>query len=244
MKVMLRLVVPTALGLTLWLGVKHLFEIPDKYLPGMTSLGEAVTDIGLDWAGHIAATASRTLIGFLLGILAGLSAALLLFRIRVLIWVLPLVHAIRAVPAVAVVPFFLLWFGFSEVGRYLLVILGLGLNVMVAAADVLERPSESDRLLFQNFRAPLHTRVLGYWAWRILEGLLPTLRFGVALALGVIVVSEMLGAQSGLGYLIQTSRQTLSLNVILLCSILLGLMATTLDLALQLVWRTWVNWRR
>jgi ABC-type nitrate/sulfonate/bicarbonate transport system permease component len=144
---------------------------------------------------------------------------------------------------VAIVPFFLLWFGFSEFGRYLLVVVGLGLNVLVACADTLESPKEADLVLFRNFNAPLNSRVVRYWLPRVVEGLLPTLRFGVALALGVIVVSEMLGAQSGLGYLMQTSRATFSLNVILLCAVILGVFATVMDAALRRLWQKVVQWR-
>ena len=238
-----RWIVPLAVGLLLWLGTKQLFGISDRYLPGLASLGVAINDIGSDWPRHIAATTMRTVIGFTLAVLVGLALALSLFKLRVLGLLLPLVHSVRAVPAVAIVPFFLLWFGFSEVGRYLLVVLGIGLNVLVAAADLLEHPSERDRLIFRNFGVPLESQVCGYWGPRVLETLLPTLRFGIALALGVIVVSEMLGAQAGLGYLMQTARATFSLNVILLCAIILGVLATALDHALVAIWRGLVDWR-
>lgn len=79
---------------------------------------------------------------------------------------------------------------------------------------------------------------------RIAETLLPTLRFGLALALGLIAVSEMLGAQYGLGYLMQTSRATFSLNVLILCAFLLGVIATASDMALRYAWPHIVTWRR
>ncbi|MDB5470164.1 MAG: transporter permease [Caulobacter sp.] len=239
----LRGVVGTLLGLGLWLGIKHFCNVPDRYLPGLQSIAQAVTDIGPAWASHILATFSRTVIGSCLGVVVGISLALLLFKLRILSWSLPLVHAVRAVPAVAIVPFFLLWFGFSEVGRYLLVVLGLGLNVLVACADRLEQPRAVDQLLFHNLGLRRNTRIFAYWLPRVLEDLLPTLRFGISLALGMIVVSEMLGAQTGLGYLMQTSRATFSLNVIFLAALALGLIATVLDLALQWLWGRLVTWR-
>lgn len=238
-----RRVAAASIGILIWLGVKYLFAIPDRYLPGIGAIYHAIVDIGPEWIVHIFATVSRTIIGFSLGVVLGIALALALFRVKGLFWLMPTVHAVRAVPAVAIVPFFLLWFGFSEIGRYLLVVLGLGFNVLVACADTMESPREADVVLFRNFRAPLNTRILRYWLPRVLESLLPTLRFGIALALGVIIVSEMLGAQSGLGYLMQTSRATFSLNVILLCAVILGAIATLLDTALELVWHRVVTWR-
>jgi len=231
-------------GIALWLSIKYLFDIPDRYLPGLEAIGRAATDIGLAWPRHIAATLSRVLIGFALGVSLGVAMALALFRIRTLDWAMPLVHGLRAVPAVAIVPFFLLWFGFSETGRYLLVVVGLGFNVLVACADRLLAPREVDTMLFLNLQEPIHRRVVAYWLPRVLEDLLPTLRFGVALALGVIVVSEMLGAQSGLGYLMQTARATFSLNVIFLAALILGIIATLLDWLLRVIWKSLITWRR
>lgn len=234
----------TLLPLAIWIGVKSLFEISDRYLPGPESIANAIADLGWSLALHTGATAFRALMGFALGVLGGILLTLAAFRVRLLPLLMPAVNALRAVPPVAAVPFFLLWFGFSETGRYLLVALGLGLNVVVACADVVERPTERDVVTFANFHLPIERLVFAYWLPRIAENLLPTLRFGIALALGLIVVSEMLGAQYGLGYLMQTSRATFSLNVIVLCALLLGIMATAADSALRSIWPRIVFWRR
>jgi ABC-type nitrate/sulfonate/bicarbonate transport system permease component len=232
------------LPLALWLGIKSAFSISDRYLPGLTSVANAVVDLGWPLALHTGATVLRALVGFILGVAGGVALALVGFRFRLLPLLMPTVNALRAVPAVATVPFFLLWFGFSEFGRYLLVALGLGLNVMVACADVMERPREDDIVIFRNFQLPRERLVFSYWLPRIAETLLPTLRFGLALALGLIAVSEMLGAQYGLGYLMQTSRATFSLNVLILCAFLLGVIATAADMTLRSVWPHVVTWRR
>lgn len=232
------------LPIALWLGTKSVFDISDRYLPGLTSVLNAVTDLGWPLAAHTAATLMRALTGFVLGVAGGIVLTLIAFRFRLLPLFMPTVNALRAVPAVATVPFFLLWFGFSEFGRYLLVALGLGLNVMIACADVVERPNENDVVIFKNFQMPRERLIFSYWLPRIAETLLPTLRFGLALALGLIAVSEMLGAQYGLGYLMQTSRATFSLNVLILCAFLLGVIATASDMALRYAWPHIVTWRR
>jgi ABC-type nitrate/sulfonate/bicarbonate transport system permease component len=230
--------------IVLWIGLKSGFDISDRYLPGPMSVVAAITDLGWPLGLHIGATVVRTLVGFILGVTGGIALALVGFKYRLFPLLMPTVNALRAVPAVATVPFFLLWFGFSEVGRYLLVALGLGLNVMVACADVVERPHEADVVIFKNFQLPRESLILSYWLPRIAETLIPTLRFGLALALGLIAVSEMLGAQYGLGYLMQTSRATFSLNVLILCALILGVIATGADSALRWVWPHLVTWRR
>jgi ABC-type nitrate/sulfonate/bicarbonate transport system permease component len=212
-------------------------------LPGPGSIWIAITDLGWSLFLHTGATAIRTAVGFAAGVAGGVALALLAFRFRVIALTMPTANAIRAVPALATVPFFLLWFGFAEFGRYLMVALGLGLNVFVACVDVLQRPREQDVLNFRNFRLPVESLVVAYWLPRVIESLLPTLRFGVSLGLSLIVVSEMLGAQYGLGYLMQTSRATFSLNVLMLCAFLLGSLAVIADLALRKLWLAVVTWR-
>jgi ABC-type nitrate/sulfonate/bicarbonate transport system permease component len=232
------------LGIGLWLGIKYAFSIPDRYLPGFNSIGTAISDIGTDWFIHIGSTLSRVVIGYGFGAAFGVLLALALYRIRLLEWTIPFFNGVRAVPAVAIVPFFLLWFGFSEFGRYLLVIVGFGFNILIASADRLLNPREVDVILFRNLQKPVNTLVMDYWLPQVLEGLLPTLRFGIALAIGVIVVSEMLGAQWGLGYLMQTARATFSLNVIFVAALILGIMATILDYVLRAIWLRLINWRK
>lgn len=232
------------LPLVLWVGVKTLFHVPERYLPGPLSVLTAADDLGWPLVDHAAMTIWRTATGFLLGTISGVAAALLFFRFRTLPLVMPLVNALRSMPPVAAVPFFLLWFGFSEWGRYLLVMLGLGLNVMVASVDIFEREEETDTVIFRNFGLPRESLVLSYWLPRIAESLLPTLRFGLSLALGLIAVSEMLGAQLGLGYLMQTARATFSLNVLFLCAFILGIIGTLADAGLRWAWPQLVTWRR
>jgi len=143
----------------------------------------------------------------------------------------------------AMIPFFLLWFGFSDVGKMALLALGLGLNIAVASAVVLDRQSEKDRILFMSFGLNKTDLILEYWLPRIVETLLPTLRFGLATVIGLVVVVEMLGAQTGLGYLIQTSRATFSLNVIMICAALFGVLTAVLNMALVRIWRATIKWQ-
>jgi len=231
------------LPVALWLAIKYAFHISDRYLPGPGSLWAAITDLGWSLVLHTGATTIRAAIGFAGGVASGIAVALLAFRFRLIPLAMPTANAVRAVPALATVPFFLLWFGFAEVGRYLLVALGLGLNVFVACVDVLQRPREQDILNFRNFGLPVERLIIAYWLPLIVESLLPTLRFGLSLGLSLIVVSEMLGAQYGLGYLMQTSRATFSLNVLMLCAFLLGALAVLGDSLLRKAWSAIVTWR-
>jgi ABC-type nitrate/sulfonate/bicarbonate transport system permease component len=156
---------------------------------------------------------------------------------------MPSIQSLRAVPAAAAVPFFLLWFGFSEWGRYLLVLMAVALNVAVAATQILGQHSNAHATFFASFGLKPGRLTIRYCLPRVLEDLLPTLRYSLALAVGAVTVSELLGSQIGLGYLIQTARLTFSLDLLFLVMISLGVLATLFDSGLQRLWDHLVFWR-
>ncbi len=97
----------------LWLALKFGLSISDRYLPGPNQLYHAIWDIGpANWWAHSVSTLLRTIIGYFGGGVLGIMLILVMFRYRLLNYAMPIFHSIRAVPAVAFVPFFLLWFWF------------------------------------------------------------------------------------------------------------------------------------
>ena len=227
-----------------WWGLKRFVHISDRYLPSLESVGRAWGEIEPGPLTHLCITGSRFAIGFVAGVVVGIALGLAIFKWRPLRdFVTPALQSSRAVPAIAIIPFFLLWFGFSEVGRYVLVVAGTASNIAIAVFDILRHPEEKHRVLFAGFRKPPQQLVLRYALPVVAERLLPTLRFSLSMAVGLIVASELLGSQIGLGYLIQTARATFSLNVLVLAIILLGLVNVAADALLQYSWSKLVFWR-
>ncbi len=230
--------------LIVWVGVVVIFNVPERYLPSPISVIDAAIKLKDTLLLHTFATAARIAVSLVLGISFGIFGALFIHRLRFMQVFMPSFNALRAVPPIALIPFFLLWFGFSEVGRVILLTLGLGINVLVASANVVQFPREHDQILFKSFNLSTDRMTMIWWFPRILESILPTLRFGLATAVGIVVVAEMLGSQVGLGYLIQTSRATFSLDVILLATTILGVLTTLFDNLLIWIWSKIVFWRK
>ncbi len=234
------LVMPAA-----WWVATEVVGVSGRYLPSIRSVTEAWRRVDPPIWVHASYTASRLLVGFVVGTALGIALALIMARSRAM-WnvLIPSVQSLRAVPAAAVVPFFLLWFGFSEVGRYVLVLLAVAFNVTVAASQVLARHSSSHSAFFRSYNLIPGRLSLSYCLPRILEDILPTLRYSMALAIGAVTVSELLGSQVGLGYLVQTSRLTFSLNLLFLTMVLLGALSACFDWILTTMWSALVFWRR
>jgi ABC-type nitrate/sulfonate/bicarbonate transport system permease component len=228
-----------------WVLVKHGLGISDRYLPGPLAVLQAFGDLKPPAWVHLGFTATRLIVGFILGTAIGILLALLMARTWIARWYLtPILQSLRPIPAAAMVPFFLLWFGFSEWGRYLLVVAAIGFNVAIASIQILASSLPAHDAFFHSFSLAPGKLTWSYCLPRILESLLPTLRFSLVVAVGAVTVSELLGSQVGLGYVIQTSRSTFSLHVLFLAAILLGLLSAATDGLLLLAWRWIIYWRR
>ena len=228
----------------IWITVKVTFQISDRYLPSPLAVWGAFNDLDPSLWHHMFVTASRLAIGSCLGIGFGISMGILFSS-----WptsgrlLLPSVQAMRAIPPVATVPFFLLWFGFSEFGKYLIIVCGIGFNLAVATLQAVRAVPERYQILFQSFRTEPGSLPLSYCLPVALEALGPTIRFSIATAVGLVVVAELLGSQSGLGYLIQTSRSTFAMHTIFLAAFALGGLAAAADWLFRKLWSWMVFWK-
>lgn len=228
----------------IWICLKYTFGISDRYLPSPIDVLKACSELEPNVWVHLLYTALRLAVGFVLGVTAGITLGIATNRFALLSKILsPIFDAMRSIPAVAIVPFFILWFGFSETGRLLLVITGIAFNIAVATHQVLRDVPEKHRILFKSFGVSGSSLVTHYSIPRILESLLPTVRFSLSTAMGVVIVSELLGSQIGLGYLIQTARNTFSMHVIFLATILLGVLNGAMDFIVTRLWSRIVYWR-
>ncbi|MBP7862989.1 ABC transporter permease subunit [bacterium] len=244
----LKLKILTAIGClagpAIWICLKHFDIVSDRYLPAPIAVLDAFREVEPNILVHFAYTSFRLVAGFIAGAVAGIMIGIFINRSESINRLLsPSLQSMRSIPAIATVPFFLLWFGFSEWGKIILVVTGIAFNVAIATHQVLRDIPEKDRILFKSFDIDPTTFVVQYSLPRIFEALLPTLRFSLTTAVGVVIVSELLGAQIGLGYLIQTSRSTFSIHVIFLCMLLLGVLNSLLDIALTKGWSRLVYWK-
>jgi ABC-type nitrate/sulfonate/bicarbonate transport system permease component len=238
-------IVGGAFLLIVWIAVKYGFHVSDRYLPGPLAVATGFRDLQPSLLADIAATTIRLVVGSVAGVVVGIAVAIMMHSRPLLRRLLmPSVQAIRSVPAVATVPFFLLWFGFEEIGKFLLIVLGIGLNVLVAAHQILEEMPEKYQVALLSFGRSPRSFPITVSLPLVVERILPTLRTALSIAFGVVLVAEMLGSQVGLGYLIQTSRTTYSIHVIFLATMVLGALNVLVDWSLGLLWAQIVYWQR
>ena len=179
--------------------------VPRFIIPNFTDcLGEFARMWKFDnLLAHTGSTALYTLLGFVIGSALGAGLGYLLglseFWERVLS---PYILALQIAPKVAFAPLFIMWFGYNAMPKLLVTILIVFFPVLV---NVLQAMRTVDRDLVNLARAYGYSR-LGVFRKIEMPSTLPNLMAGLRIAstLAVIgvTVGELVGGNTGLGYLI------------------------------------------
>lgn len=185
----------------------------------------------------------RVLIGYGIAIVLGVGSGLLIsLSSRVREYLGPLLEVVRPIPPVAFIPIAVLWFGIGNGPAYFLVALGaffpIYTNAVSGIVNVSQAHRDAARCLGAGSRLML-TDVL-------LPGSLPHLTAGLRTGLGTawfcVIVAELVGAQSGLGYMIQLNRLTLQSEKVIAGMIAIGVLGYLMNHAMLVVQRWLVPW--
>jgi sulfonate transport system permease protein len=152
------------------------------------------------------------------------------------------VQMIRNIPALAMIPLVILWFGIGEEAKLFLVAIGVFFPVYV---NTFHGIRSVDANLIEMARS---YGLSGFALYRdvILPGALPSILVGVRFALGLmwvmLIVAETISAQSGIGYMTMNAREFLQTDVVvvgILLYALLGKLADTLAKGIERVTLRW-----
>ncbi len=173
---------------------------------------------------HTGVTTAEVLAGFLLGSLLGAIFGYLLGVSRAAeIALSPYILALQIAPKVAFAPLFILWMGFTIYPRILVAILIVFFPVMV---NVLTAIRGVDADLINLVRAFKATRAQIFWKVEFpasLPSLFAGLRIGATLAVVGVTVGELVGGNSGVGFLLSFGEGQANTPMVFVAIILLTL---------------------
>jgi ABC-type nitrate/sulfonate/bicarbonate transport system permease component len=193
---------------------------------------------------HLAATLERVALGFATGAALGVAlgvAAGHLVPVRNVVE--PLVELLRPIPPLAVLPLFIVWVGIGEGSKVGFITYATFFPIFLTTVHGVR---QIDPLLLRAARS-LGARRLALFGRVILPAALPDiltgLRLGVALAFFVIVISEFIGAEHGLGYLINDGRNFFLVPQMLGAAVVLGLLGWAGNGLVRLLERRLLRWQ-
>ncbi|NQX67108.1 ABC transporter permease [Paenibacillus alba] len=232
--------------LTVWQLVGSLHLVPPQLLPTPIQIIKAF--IGLTRDGvlfdNLSVSMYRAVIGFVIGGGLGLLSGLLVGFFRKTEYTLdPTLQMIRTVPHLAIMPLFILWFGFGEFSKVLLIAKGaffpLYLNTFLGIRGIDSKLFEVTRVLeFSRFKQI--TKL-------ILPSAMPNILLGLRLSLGMawlsLIVAELMGANSGVGYMISDARQFAQTDVVFVGIVIFALVGKLTDSLVRKLEDRLLRWR-
>lgn len=234
----------TLLGLIiLWQGFTTMVALPVWLLPSPLAILQAT----LAWQGqlplHIGVTLYETLAGFALAILVGIPLAILIVYSPVLQNTLyPILLAFQSVPKVAIAPVLLIWVGYGELPKILVVFLVCFFPIIISTATGLNAvPAELLDLIRSLSATQLQTFVKIRFP-AAMPHIFVGLKVAITLAVVGAVIGEFVGSDRGLGYLILVSTSQINTALAFGAMVLLTLMSIILFYLLELLERLVVPW--
>lgn len=242
---LLGLILPALiLGIWQYVGTKGI--VSTSNLPTPTTIGK--TFIGLTLSGelyrHLKISIFRAVVGFLVGGGLGLLFGMIVGFFKKAEHTLdPSLQMIRTIPHLAVLPLFILWFGFDELSKILLIskaaFFPLYLNTFLGIRGVDSRLFEVARVLEFN-RFKLVTKL-------ILPAAMPNILLGVRLSLGfawlALVVAEYMGSSEGVGYMIMDARQFVQTDIVFVGIIIFAVVGKLSDSFVRYLETRLLAWR-
>lgn len=168
-------------------------------------------------------------VGFLLGtavavVLAGILSSLP-FLEKV---VTPFVVAFQSMPKIAIAPLIIIWFGFGEVSKIIIVLTVCFFPILI---NTLHGLKVRDRDHYELFKSLGATRWQMFFRLRLPHAvpyIFAGLHIGVIFALIGTVVAEFVGSNSGVGYLMLQAKATFDTPAVYACLLILMLMGMLL----------------
>ena len=206
------------------------FPLPAEVARG---IGELLRK-GLLWS-YVGDSLRRVALGYLAASALGIALGVPLGRSPALDRLVdPLIQMLRPISPLAWMPLAVIWFGVTDLAPIFLIFLAAFFPVVVATANAVRTIPPVFFRAAENFALPrgaLLRRVL-------LPAIVPRVLTGLRVALGiawmVVVAAEMLGVDSGLGYLILDSRNAgKRYDLVVAGMLMIGTIGLLLDVAMR-----------
>ncbi|WP_433706989.1 ABC transporter permease [Paenibacillus illinoisensis] len=231
--------------IVLWESASALELLSDSVLPAPSRIALTFWHLCTngDMTEHLAASIIRAGGGFLLGAATGLLLGVFTGLGKWAEQTLdPTIQMLRTVPLLAVIPLFILWFGVGELSKILLIALGSFFPIYFHTHLGVR---SADRKLYEV------TRILQYSKFMLLTKLiipsaLPNILLGIRLSVGaswlLLAVAEMMGANAGVGYMIQDARVYAQTDIVFVGIILFTLVGKLSDSVVRLAEKRFLRW--
>jgi NitT/TauT family transport system permease protein len=235
------------LFIILWSALSYSGIVNPLFLPTPTAVlatavdlfvnGDIISDIGISF--------SRVLFGFLLAALVGVPLGILMGSLRIMEGAFePIIGFIRYMPASAFIPLFILWIGLGETEKMTVIFFGTFFQLTLMVMDVTKNVHNDLIDVSYTLGAKKAQVFIKVILPASLPGIVDTLRITFGWAWTYLIVAEIVGASSGLGYMIMQASRFLQPDKIIVGILIIGLLGLITDLIFKAIYRASFSWMR
>ena len=224
----------------IWYVIAALKIVPPLFLPTPQSVWQKFLQVSQQgfmqatlWQ-HLAASITRVLLALGAAIMVGVPLGIWMGLNKWARAILdPIVELLRPIPPLAYLPLLVIWFGIGESTKVLLIFLSILAPVIISSAHgVLSHQINRERAALS-----LGANRVQLLRYVILPTALPHILTGIRIGLGVgwstLVASELVAADRGIGFMVQSAAQFLITDTVVLGIIVIAFVAVSFELFLR-----------
>ncbi len=203
---------------------------PEQF-PGPVLVARALWEVAADgtlWA-NTRISLARFVGGYLFAVLVAIPLGLLLGRVTALARLFdPIIQVLRPISPIAWFPLSVLWLGIGNAPAVFIIFLAAFFPVLLTTIAAVRAIPRVYLRVAVNFGAPRAMTFLRVMVPAAFPGIMVGLHIAVGTAWIHLVAGEMLGAQSGLGYMIVDARNFLRTDLIIAAMLVIGVLGLTI----------------
>ncbi|WP_420099871.1 ABC transporter permease [Corynebacterium sp.] len=235
------------LVVVVWQVIASVIISDEQMFPGPATVLAAARTMFAD--GYVVANVwpslTRVLVGFTLGAVGGVVLGIATGRVLLLRRLLgPVLILLRPVPAIALVPVAIVWFGIGEESKYAVIAYAVGLTVWLNTHAGAEAVPETYLRAARSLGVSRPRQFLSVVVPAASPFIVTGLRLGASVAFISLIAAELTGASAGIGFQLQESRQYLATDAMFVSLITLGVLGAAVDLTISSAGHRLLRWEK
>jgi NitT/TauT family transport system permease protein len=187
----------------------------------------------------------RVVVGFAIGAGLALPLGLAMGSSRTMYaWLNPLMQVLRPIPPIAYIPLAILWFGLGNAPALFLIALGAFFPVLMNTIAGVRQVDGIYIRAARNLGVDRKTMFIRVMLPAAVPYILTGMRIGIGTAFIVVIVSEMIAVNNGLGFRILEAREYFWSDKILAGMISIGMLGLAIDIGMNKLNNYLLRWHR
>lgn len=193
---------------------------------------------------HLSASLQRLIIGWSFGTLLGVSVGLLIGLFSVVrAGLSPLISALFAIPKIALLPLFIIWFGIGEGSKVATILFGTFFPTVIATYGGVDNVDRSLIRMGQSFGLSWLSIVRKIIIPGALPAILSGFRISASIGIILLVAAEMIGAEFGVGAYILLAGSLMATDQLIAGVSILSMMGLTMAWLIGKAENYFLKWR-